>query len=59
MLVEIKAYCPNVSRFERALCADHIASVSRTTPMSVRVKIRYSHYKTPSAGMAKKEAKHD
>jgi hypothetical protein len=52
MLVEKKTYCPNISGLERALCADHIASVPRTTPMSVEVKVRYSHVTSPLAGMA-------
>jgi hypothetical protein len=34
---------------------DHIASVSRTTPMSVRIKIRYSHYPSPLVAMINEE----
>jgi hypothetical protein len=52
MLVEKETYCPYVSGLERALRADHIASVPRTTPMSVGVKVRYSHVTSPLAGMA-------
>lgn len=42
-------YSPNVARFERALCADHVACIPRTTPMSVWIKIRNSHFRSPLA----------
>lgn len=49
MFVEKEADCPNVARLERTFCANHIASVPRTTPMSVGIKIRNSHYTSPLA----------
>ena len=52
MLVEKEPNCSNIARFEGTLCADHIASVPRTTPVCVRIKIRNSHVTTPLAGMA-------
>lgn len=48
VLIEEKANCPDIARFERAFGADDVASVPRTTLMSVGIKVSYSHDTTPA-----------
>jgi hypothetical protein len=52
MLVEIETDCPNVTGLKWTLCTNHVSSVPWTPPVSVWIKIRYSHDNSPAAGMA-------
>jgi hypothetical protein len=53
VLIEEKTDCPDIAGFKRALGTDDVTCILRTTPICVRVKIRYSHDNTPSAILAK------
>jgi hypothetical protein len=52
MLIEIETNCPNVTGPKWTFRTNHVPSVPWTPPVSVWIKIRYSHDNSPAAGMA-------